>query len=276
MALAATRPVPVGPTRIGGGGPLVLIAGPCVIESRELTLSVAETLRDLCADAGLPLIFKSSYDKANRTHLGSYRGPGLEEGLDILAQVRDQLDLPVTTDVHAPEQAARVAQAVDLLQVPAMLCRQTDLLVACGETGLPVNVKKGQFMAPWDLGPAVAKVAQAGAGGVIVTERGTSFGYDSLVADLRTPGIIRRQGVPVVFDATHAVKLPPKVSGQREHAPALARAAVAAGVDAVFLEVHPDPDRALSDGPNMLALDGLGPLLNTLAAIHGLVHGDKS
>jgi len=274
MALPVTRPVTVGPCRIGGGGPLVLIAGPCVIESQDLTLQIAGTLKDLCAQAGISLIFKASFDKANRTHLGSFRGPGLDPGLETLGRVRAELGVPVTTDVHLPEQAAPAAQVVDLLQVPAMLCRQTDLLVACGRTGLPVNLKKGQFMAPWDLGPAVAKVAQAGAAGVVVTERGTTFGYDCLVADLRTPGVIRRQGVPVVFDATHAVKLPPKESGQRAHAPALARAAVAAGVDAVFLEVHPDPDHALSDGPNMLALDTVGPLLLTLAAIHQLVHGD--
>ncbi len=273
MALAVTRPVSVGPHQIGGGGPLVLIAGPCVIETRALALEVATALRDLSAEVGLPLIFKSSFDKANRTHLGSFRGPGLEAGLDVLAEIRRTLDLPVTTDIHLPDQAAMAAEVVDLLQVPAMLSRQTDLLRACGETGLPVNLKKGQFMAPWDLGPAVAKVSQAGAAGVMVTERGSSFGYDCLVADLRTPGIIRRQGVPVVFDATHAVKLPPGVAGQREHAPALARAAVAAGVDAIFLEVHPDPDQGLSDGPNMLALAELPGLLRTLVALHDLVHG---
>jgi 2-dehydro-3-deoxyphosphooctonate aldolase (KDO 8-P synthase) len=241
-----------------------------------MVLHVAERLRDVCAEIGLPLIFKSSFDKANRTQLDSYRGPGMAEGLSVLAEVRRRFGTPVTTDVHHPEQAKPVAAVADLLQIPAMLCRQTDLLVACGETGRPVNLKKGQFMAPWDLGPAVAKVGQAGSGGVMVTERGTCFGYDTLVADLRSPGIIRRQGVPVVFDATHAVKLPPGRTGQREHAPALARAAVAAGVDAIFLEVHPDPDRALSDGPNMLALEELEPLLRTLVALHRLVHGEPT
>ncbi len=275
MAPPETRPVQVGPHRIGGGGPLVLIAGPCVIESRSLTLEVAETLRDLCAEVGLPLIFKSSFDKANRTQMDSFRGPGLEAGLEVLSEVREKLSLSVTTDVHAPNQAAAVAQVADLLQIPAFLSRQTDLLVACGETGRPVNLKKGQFMAPWDVVPAVEKLTRHGSGGVVVTERGTSFGYDSLVVDMRAPGIIRRQGVPVVLDATHPVRRPVDVPDQREDAPALARAGVAAGVDAVFLEVHPNPEQALSDGQNMLVLGELKPLLQTLVALHGIVQGAR-
>ncbi len=271
MPTASTQPVQVGPHPIGGGGGLVLLAGPCVIEDPQLTLDAALRLRDICERVGVPLIYKSSFDKANRTKLESYRGPGLEPGLELLATIRERLGVPVTTDVHLPEQAALAAEVVDLLQVPAFLCRQTDLLVACGETGRPVNLKKGQFMAPWDMGAAVAKVARSGGGGVVVTERGTCFGYNTLVSDLRSLALIRARGVPVIYDATHSVQQSGGTRPQRDYAPILARAAVAAGTDALFLEVHPDPDSALSDGPNMLPLDQLEPLLRVLVAIDDLV-----
>jgi 2-dehydro-3-deoxyphosphooctonate aldolase (KDO 8-P synthase) len=260
---------------VGGGRPLVLIAGPCVIESLEHASRICAAIQAVCADVGIDFVFKSSFDKANRTSLSGFRGPGFDEGLQALDKIRTSFGVPVTTDVHEIEQAVPVAQAVDLLQIPAFLCRQTDLLVACARTGLPVNVKKGQFMAPWDMSHAVAKLTSSGAQGVIVTERGASFGYNNLVADMRALPIIRSLGVPVCFDGTHSVQLPGagdgKSSGQREYAPVLARAAVAAGVDAVFLEVHDDPDNAPSDGPNMIPLAWLPPILRTLVAIDALV-----
>jgi 2-dehydro-3-deoxyphosphooctonate aldolase (KDO 8-P synthase) len=260
---------------IGGGRPLTLIAGPCVIESLDHASRICAAIQAVCAEVGIEFVFKSSFDKANRTSISGFRGPGFEEGLAILAHVRSTFGVPVTTDVHESLQAAMVAEAVDLLQVPAFLCRQTDLLVACAKTGLPVNVKKGQFMAPWDMSHAVAKLTSSGAQGVLVTERGASFGYNNLVADMRALPITRSLGVPVCFDATHSVQLPGagdgRSGGQRDYAPVLARAAVAAGVDAVFLEVHDDPDRAPSDGPNMVPLSWLPGLLQTLVAIDALV-----
>jgi len=267
--------VEIGGVRVGAGEPLVLIAGPCVIEGEAQVQQIATALAEMCAGLRLPVVFKASFDKANRTSLASYRGPGLEEGLRILAAARRAAGIPVTTDVHHPEQAARVAEVVDLLQVPAFLCRQTDLLVACGATGRPVNLKKGQFVAPGDMRHAIAKVATQGSGGVLVTERGTTFGYHDLVADMRSIGTLRALGVPVVFDATHAVQRPggagDRSGGQREHVPALARAAVAAGADAVFLEVHPDPPNALSDAATQLPLDTLPDLLRQLTAIAAVV-----
>jgi 2-dehydro-3-deoxyphosphooctonate aldolase (KDO 8-P synthase) len=260
---------------IGGGRPLVLIAGPCVIESLDHASRICAAIQAVCADVGIDFIFKSSFDKANRTSISGYRGPGFEEGLSVLAQVRSTFGVPVTTDVHEADQASTVAEAVDLLQIPAFLCRQTNLLVACARTGLPVNIKKGQFMAPWDMSHAVAKLTSSGAQGVLVTERGASFGYNNLVADMRALPIVRSLGVPVCFDATHSVQLPGagdgRSSGQREYAPVLARAAVAAGVDAVFMEVHDDPDNAPSDGPNMVPLVWLPSILRTLVAIDALV-----
>ena len=260
---------------IGGGRPLVLIAGPCVIESLDHASRICAAIQAVCAEVGIDFVFKSSFDKANRTSISGFRGPGFEEGLSVLAHVRSTFGVPVTTDVHESDQAATVAEVVDLLQIPAFLSRQTDLLVACARTGLPVNVKKGQFMAPWDTSHAVAKLTSSGAQGVLVTERGASFGYNNLVADMRALPIVRALGVPVCFDATHSVQLPGagdgRSGGQRDYAPVLARAAVAAGVDAVFLEVHDDPDNAPSDGPNMVPLSWLPALLEKLVAIDALV-----
>jgi 2-dehydro-3-deoxyphosphooctonate aldolase (KDO 8-P synthase) len=253
---------------IGGNAPLALIAGPCVIEDEALTNRVAERLVAICAARGLPLIFKTSFDKANRTSGSSFRGPGLQEGLAILDRLRRRLGVPVVTDLHAPDQAPLLAEVVDLLQIPAFLCRQTDLLRAAAATGKPVNLKKGQFLSPAEAGPAVEKLRQGGASGVVVTERGTTFGYHDLVVDMRSLPLIRAQGVPVCFDATHSVQQPGgQGSGRRALVAPLARAAVGAGVDALFLETHEDPDRALSDGPNMISLDALPALLDVVLAI---------
>jgi len=254
------------------GSEFTLIAGPCVIEDRELALDVARELIAL----GQPLIFKASFDKANRSSASSFRGPGLASGLETLARVRE-LGVPVTTDVHLPEQAAPVAEVADLLQVPAFLCRQSDLLEACARTGTPVNVKKGQFLAPWDMAQVVEKLRAYGAQGVMVTERGTSFGYNRLVSDFRALPQLRALGVPVCFDCTHSVQEPGGLGatsgGQGRFAPVLARAAVAVGVDALFMEVHPDPSAALSDGPNMIPLANVPALLKRLRALHGVLTG---
>jgi 2-dehydro-3-deoxyphosphooctonate aldolase (KDO 8-P synthase) len=262
---------------VGAGRPLLLIAGPCVLESEPLALEVAAFLSGLSERLSLPVVFKGSFDKANRSSRDSFRGPGEEEGLRILAKVRARHRMPVTTDVHDPAQARRVAPHVDLLQVPAFLCRQTDLLVAAGGTGVPVNIKKGQFMAPWDMRNAVEKVRSAGNVNVLVTERGTTFGYNNLVVDFRGLPAIRESICPVVFDATHSVQLPGGAgissSGERRYVAPLARAAVAAGVDGLFLEIHPDPDHALSDGPNSLPLPDVEPLLRTLLAIRAAAEG---
>ena len=263
--------------RIGAGNPPAFIAGPCVLESEDLAMSVAETLSGIFSRAGVPFLFKGSFDKANRSSVRSFRGPGPEEGLRILAEVKRKFRVPVTTDVHDPRQAADAAAVVDLIQIPALLCRQTDLLVAAGKTGLPVNLKKGQFMAPWDMENAVEKVTSTGNPAVLVTERGTTFGYNNLVVDFRGLPAIRETICPVIFDATHSVQLPGGAgtasSGERRFIGPLARAAVAAGVDGVFLEVHPDPDHALSDGPNSLPLCDVEPLLRTLLAIREAASG---
>ena len=256
---------------IGGGAPLVLIAGPCVIESEAVIFAIAEALRELQAEQGIGVIFKASYDKANRTSARAFRGPGPKVGLELLAEVKRRTGLPVLTDIHQPGQAEEAAAVADILQIPAFLCRQTDLLRAAGATGLPVNIKKGQFMAPGDMAQAVEKVRSAGRGGVLLTERGTSFGYHNLVVDMRSLAIMRGLGVPVVFDATHSVQLPggqgESSGGERAFVPVLARAAVAAGVDAVFLETHPHPEKALCDGPNSWPLGKLGGLVASLRAI---------
>jgi 2-dehydro-3-deoxyphosphooctonate aldolase (KDO 8-P synthase) len=261
--------------RVGAGQPLALIAGPCVIEGEEFTLQVAERIQAICREVAFPLIFKASYDKANRSSGRSFRGPGLEEGLRILEKVRGATGLPVTTDVHGVSEVAAAADAVDLLQIPAFLCRQTDLLVAAAKTGRPINVKKGQFLAPRDAKNIVEKVVGAGNPHLMLTERGTAFGYNNLVVDMRALPILRSFGCPVVFDVTHSVQLPGGAgtasSGQREFVAPLARAAVAAGIDALFLEVHPDPDRAPSDGPNMIPLEALPPLLQTLRRVREAV-----
>jgi len=266
--------VQVGGLAIGNARPLVLISGPCQIESRAHALEVAAGLVEMCRAAGIGLVFKSSYDKANRTSATAARGVGMAHGLDILAEVRATLGCPVLTDVHAPEQCAPVAQAVDVLQIPAFLCRQTDLLVAAGETGAAVNVKKGQFLAPWDMVNVAAKIAATGNTRILLCERGTSFGYNTLVSDLRGLPIMARTGYPVVFDATHSVQQPggqgTSSGGQREFAPVLARAAVAVGVAAVFIEAHPDPDAAPSDGPNMIPLREMPALIARLMAFDAL------
>jgi 2-dehydro-3-deoxyphosphooctonate aldolase (KDO 8-P synthase) len=265
-------PIPIGRLSIRTDGPLFLIAGPCVIESPELALQVASYLRELGDRLHIPIIFKSSYDKANRTSLSSFRGPGIEEGLNIIQKVKEATGLPALSDVHHPEEAERAARVLDVLQIPAFLCRQTDLLLAAAKTGLPVNIKKGQFLSPWDMGPAIEKVASTGNRRLILTERGTSFGYQNLVVDMRSIAVLKTFGFPVVFDATHSVQLPGGgggvSGGQREYVVCLSKAAVAAGADGVFLEVHPNPDAALCDGPNSLPLDQLQPLMQKLKEIH--------
>ena len=276
-AAAATRPVTVAGVTIGGGAPLALIGGPCAIEDERHALMMAERLQRMTAAARVPFIYKSSYDKANRSSVHSYRGPGLKEGLRILARVKETSGLPVLSDVHDVSEVGPAAEVLDVLQVPAFLCRQTDLLLACGATRRPVNVKKGQFLAPRDMGNVVDKIRSTGNEAILLTERGTSFGYNNLVVDFRGLPIMRAFGYPVIFDATHSVQLPggagDRSGGERQYVQALARAAIAAGVDALFMEIHEDPDRTmpdgrpLSDGPNMLRLDDLPRLLDELAAI---------
>lgn len=257
--------------KIGTGQPLALIAGPCVIESRDRCLMLAEAISKIASSLGIPYIFKASYDKANRTAVTSFRGPGLEEGLEILRAVKGTVGVPTLTDIHSPEEAGAVAQAVDVLQIPAFLCRQTDLLVAAGETGCAVNIKKGQFMAPRDMVYAVEKVRSTGNQAVMLTERGTTFGYNNLVVDFRSLEIMRESGCPIVFDATHSVQLPGggggASSGNREYVAPLARAAAAVGIDALFLEVHDKPEEAKSDGPNMVPLAELESLLREVLVI---------
>jgi 2-dehydro-3-deoxyphosphooctonate aldolase (KDO 8-P synthase) len=269
--------VRVGALEIGNGLPFVLIAGPCAIESRAHALEVADALLSLSIATGVPVIYKSSYDKANRTSAAAGRGIGMAEGLAILAEVRERTGLPVLTDVHGPEQCAPAAEAVDVLQIPAFLCRQTDLLLAAGETGRAINVKKGQFLAPWDMVHVAAKIASTGNRDVLLCERGASFGYNTLVSDMRALPIMARTGYPVVFDATHSVQQPggqgASSGGQREFAPVLARAALAVGVAAVFIETHEDPDRAPSDGPNMIALRDMPALVARLKAYDDLTKG---
>ena len=263
---------------MGGGRPFALIAGPCVIENRDLCREVARAAKAACDALGIAYIFKASFDKANRTSGASFRGQGMSDGLDILAGIREEFGVPVLTDVHEPGQCAPVAEAADVLQIPAFLSRQTDLLVAAGETGQAVNIKKGQFLAPWDMKNAAEKVTAMGNERVLVTERGVSFGYNTLVVDFRAlPQMAEATGCPVVFDATHSVQQPggqgTSSGGQREFIPHLARAAVAVGVDGLFLEVHPDPPRALSDAATMLPLSDLAALLKTLKAIEAASSG---
>ncbi len=277
MTPSPVKPLQVGGVTLGEPGELFLIAGPCVIQERDLALRIATRVRDLCQRLGVPYVFKASFDKANRSSIQGHRGPGMEEGLEVLAAVKAEVGVPVLTDVHLPEQCAPVAEVVDVLQIPAFLCRQTDLVVAAARTGRAVNVKKGQFLAPWDMRHPVEKARSAGCQQVLVTERGASFGYNNLVSDMRALPILRELGAPVVFDATHSLQLPggkgASTGGQREYIPHLARAAVAAGVDGVFAEVHEDPASSPSDAENMLSLDELPPLLEKLVAIHALVWG---
>ncbi len=271
MKPGAAAPVRIGGVPVGGGAPLVLVAGPCVIEDEALVLDTARAVREIAARLGMPLVFKSSYDKANRSSVGSFRGPGLERGLEILSRVRDEVGVPVLSDVHTVEEARTAGAVLDCLQVPAFLCHQTDLLVAAGRTGKPVNVKKGQFMAPEDMAQAVDKVRAGGDGGVLLTERGTTFGYRYLVVDFQGLVRLRALGVPVVFDATHSVQQPGAgcgvSAGDRAMAAPLARAAAAVGIDALFTEVHPDPDRARCDGPNSVALADLEAVLRPVLAV---------
>ncbi|MBW2602356.1 MAG: 3-deoxy-8-phosphooctulonate synthase [Deltaproteobacteria bacterium] len=261
---------------IGGEGLPVLIAGPCVIENRESATQIAAFLKDLTDELQVPFVFKTSYDKANRTALKSYRGPGLSKGLEIISGIKSKLDIPVISDVHRFSEIEPAAQVLDIIQIPAFMCRQTDFVVAVSETGKPVNIKKGQFLAPWDVEHIVEKVISTGNDQVLLTERGSSFGYNNLVVDFRSLHIMRRLGRPVIFDATHSVQLPGGAGctsgGQREFVPMMARAAMAAGVDGIFLEVHPNPDKALCDGPNSVLLQQLRPLLEQLLAIRKVCH----
>jgi len=265
---------------IGGGAPFVLIAGPCVIEDETKTRETALFLKEITARLPVPFIFKASYDKANRTSLKGFRGPGIEEGLAVLESIRRDFDIPVLSDVHRFEEIERAAEVLDVVQIPAFLCRQTDFVMEVARASRVVNVKKGQFLSPWEVANIVEKVLAAGNENLLITERGTTFGYNNLVADFRSLPILRRMGYPVVFDATHSVQLPgasgTASGGQRSMVPYLARAAAAVGVDGIFMEVHPCPDEALCDGPNSVSLDSLEDLLLTLAEIDGLVKKKES
>jgi 2-dehydro-3-deoxyphosphooctonate aldolase (KDO 8-P synthase) len=269
------REIKIQEVAIGGKNPFVLIAGPCVIEGREETLRIAESLQEITSAVSVPLIFKSSYDKANRSSLKSFRGPGLERGLEILREVRKRLNLPVLSDVHRFEEIQEAASVLDVIQVPAFLCRQTDFVMEVARTGKPVNVKKGQFIAPLEVKNIIDKITSTGNQKILITERGFTFGYNNLVADMRSLVILKQFGYPVVFDATHSVQLPggntDSSGGEREFIPPLSRAAVAVGVDALFLEVHEKPDQALCDGPNSLTLKELPSLLSTLKEIDRIV-----
>jgi 2-dehydro-3-deoxyphosphooctonate aldolase (KDO 8-P synthase) len=265
------REVKVGNIRVGAGNPLVLIAGPCVIESEQATLETAKRIKDIAAKKKIPFIFKSSFDKANRLSIDSYRGPGIKKGLDILYKVKQKLKISVLSDIHCQKEISSAAEVLDIIQIPAFLCRQTDIVVSVAKTGKVVNIKKGQFLAPWDISPIIKKVESAGNKNILITERGVSFGYNNLVSDLRSLKIMRDFGYPVIYDATHSLQLPGgkgnSSSGQREFVSGLSRAAAAFGCDGLFLEVHPDPDKALCDGPNMIDLKELDKLLSQVKKI---------
>jgi 2-dehydro-3-deoxyphosphooctonate aldolase (KDO 8-P synthase) len=271
--------VGVGNFEIGASRPLAVIAGPCVIENRESALRHASLLKEAADRVGVPYIFKSSYDKANRSSATSFRGPGLENGLEILAEIKRKVGVPILTDVHESEQVTAVQQVADVLQIPAFLCRQTDFVMAVANSGKVINVKKGQFLAPWDIGNVVDKIVSTGNDQVLLTERGVSFGYNNLVSDMRSLVVMRELGYPVIFDATHSLQLPGgrgnASGGERKYIPALARAAVAAGVDALFMEVHEDPDQALSDGPNSLPLKDFEKLICAVKQIDEMVKGSS-
>jgi 2-dehydro-3-deoxyphosphooctonate aldolase (KDO 8-P synthase) len=268
------KEIKIGNIAVGGSNPPLIMAGPCVIESDEVTFHTAEKLKAICKAAGLPFIFKCSFDKANRTSVTSFRGPGLIAGLKTLAGIREKLGVEVVSDIHSIEQIGPAAEVLDMIQIPAFLCRQTDLLVAASKTGKPVNIKKGQFLAPWDVQNIIAKFISAGNERLLLTERGTSFGYNNLVVDFRSFPIMRSYGYPVIFDVTHSLQLPGGQGecsgGQSEYAVPLARAAAATGVDGFFMEVHPDPDKALCDGPNMIRLDDFEKMLADINKISGL------
>lgn len=272
------KTVSIGPVTAGNDLPLVLIAGPCQLESLDHALMIAATMAKACADAGAGFVFKASYDKANRTSLSGVRGVGIDEGLDILAQVKAEFGCPVLTDVHTAEQCAIAAEVADIIQVPAFLCRQTDMLLAAGNSGAVVNIKKGQFLAPWEMGNVVTKVESTGNEKILLTERGTSFGYNTLVADMRGLPTMAKTGYPVIMDATHSVQQPGgqggSSGGQREFAPVMARAAVSLGIAGVFIETHQEPDTAPSDGPNMIPLDQMPKLIATLMEFDKLAKQD--
>jgi len=266
------EPIQIDGLQIGHGAPLVLIAGPCVIEDYETTREIADHLKETTAKLEMPLIFKASFDKANRTSVSAFRGPGLTEGLKVLEEIKREFGIPILSDVHRISEITAAARVLDIIQIPAFLCRQTDVIVEVAKSGRPVNVKKGQFLAPWDIVNVVEKITSTGNRRILITERGTIFGYNNLVVGFRGLAIMRQTGFPVIFDATHSVQLPggagKSSGGQREYAPVLARAAVAAGVDGVFMEVHTDPEKALCDGPNALKLDTIHDLLSRLKTIH--------
>lgn len=272
--------VDIGSLRCGPGNPLILMAGPCVIESESHAREMAAALKEITTRVGIGFIFKASFDKANRTSIRSFRGPGLKDGLGILSRIRQDYEVPVVSDIHEASQAREAGEVLDIIQIPAFLCRQTDLLVAAAQTGKVVNVKKGQFLAAWDMKNVVDKIREAGNESILLTERGVSFGYNTLVVDMRSLPIMRGLGVPVIFDGTHSVQQPggqgSSTGGQREFVPVLTRAAVAAGVDGLFLEVHDRPDQAFSDGPNMVPLDQLEVLLKQLIAFHKLAQSTES
>lgn len=269
-----TREVIINNIKIGGGNPLVLIAGPCVIENEEGTLWLAQELKAITEKLSIPLIFKASYDKANRTSINSFRGPGLKKGLCILAKIKQKLGLPILSDVHQTSEVERAANVLDVLQIPAFLCRQTDLLMATAHTGKPVNIKKGQFLSPYEIGPLTQKIISCDNQNILLTERGTTFGYNNLVVDMRSLVILRKFGFPVIFDATHSVQLPGAKSnasgGDREFIPPLAMAASAVGIDGIYLEVHENPDEALCDGPNSLRISDLSSLLKKIKKISAI------
>ena len=274
-----TQPISIGPFNIGGNSPLALIAGPCVIESEKIVRQIAEKLKRITEDLRVPFIFKASYDKANRSSIKSFRGPGLKKGLKILQKIKTDLNIPILSDVHKEEEVLPASEVLDILQIPAFLCRQTDLLTKAALTEKPINIKKGQFMAPWDMKNVVNKLEESGNKNILLTERGVTFGYNNLVVDMRSLVLMRDYGYPVVFDSTHSLQQPggkgTMSGGQREMIPDLARGAVAVGCDALFMETHPDPDQALSDGPNMLKLDLLPVLLEQLVTLHQIVRGKK-
>jgi 2-dehydro-3-deoxyphosphooctonate aldolase (KDO 8-P synthase) len=269
--------IKTGNVAIGQGAPLALISGPCVIEDYEATRQIAATLKEITDKLEISFVFKASYDKANRTAVSSFRGPGLDDGLKILAEIKKEFNIPILSDVHRISDIAAAARVLDIIQIPAFLCRQTDVVVEVARSGKVVNIKKGQFLAPWDIANVVEKITSTGNRDILITERGTMFGYNNLVVDFRGFMIMRQTGFPVIFDATHSVQLPggagTSSGGQRDFAPMLARAAVAAGVEGVFMEVHRDPDQALCDGPNSLKLDTIYDLLSQLKTIHGAVNG---
>ncbi|MFA4828102.1 MAG: 3-deoxy-8-phosphooctulonate synthase [Thermodesulfovibrionales bacterium] len=277
--ITMTREISIAGAKIGGNNPPLIMAGPCVIENEDITFNTARKLKELCSAAGLSFVFKSSYDKANRTSIKSFRGPGMEKGLRVLADIKSKLDIPVITDVHSIEEIKPVSEVLDAIQIPAFLCRQTNLILAAAKTGKPVNIKKGQFLAPWDIKNIIDKFTSTGNHNLSITERGTSFGYNNLVVDFRGFSIMRSFGYPVIFDVTHSLQLPggqgTSSGGQREFAEPFARAAVAVGVDGLFMEVHPEPSKALCDGPNMIKLDDVQDLLNIIKGIHSLVSGQK-